>query len=182
MLDLPFLRMQCRQRHLQCSPPRKQNRNYLCQPHLCWPDHSSWRKRDPWASMLKLVFSLNCREFKRHYCITADSLNQANIPPKRICDPVDLWICLYGLATDVDRRKPRRWSPTGRHTWPPIISEEQMKNSSSYTRGILKLRFFWPFWSDAGLSCGLDSPGVTFCGCGVMIYQEPLDFLPTPSL
>ena len=55
-----------------------------------------------------LVFSLHCTEFERHYCITADSLNQANIPPKRICDPVDLCICLCGLATDVDRRKTRR--------------------------------------------------------------------------
>ena len=174
MLDLPFLPKQCRQRHSQCSSPRKQNQKYLCQSHLCRPDHSSRRKRDPWPNMFKLVFSLNCREFERHYCITADSLNGANILPKRICDPVDLWICLYGLATDVDQTKTRRYFPTGRHTWLPIISEEQMKNSSSYMRGDFKLGFFLPFLSDAGLSCGLDSPGVTFC--------EPLDFLPTPSL
>ena len=108
-----------------------------------------------------LVFSLNCREFERHYFITADSLNRANIPPKRICDPVNLCICLYGLATDVGQRKTRRWFPTGRHTWLPIIFEEQMKNSSSYTRGILKLLFFLPFLSNAGLSCGLHSPRVT---------------------
>ena len=55
-----------------------------------------------------LVFSLHCMEFERHYCITVDSLNRANIPPKRICDPVDLCICLCGLATNVDRRKTRR--------------------------------------------------------------------------
>ena len=90
MLDLPFFPKQCRQRHSQCSSPRKQNRKYLCQSHLCRPDHSSRRKGDPWPNMFKLVFSLNCREFERHYCITADSLNRANIPPKRICDPVDL--------------------------------------------------------------------------------------------
>ena len=176
MLDLPFLPKQCRQRHSQCSSPRKQNRKYLCQSHLCRPDHSSRRKRDPWPNMFELVFSLNCREFERHYCVTADSLNRANIPPKRICDPVDLCICLYGLATDVDRRKTRRCFLTGRQPW------LEMKNSSSYTRCISKLRFFWPFWSHAGLLCGLDSPGVTFCGCGAMIYQEPLDFLRKPLL
>ena len=55
-----------------------------------------------------LVFPLNCTEYERHYCITADSLNRANIPPKRKGDPVDLCICLCGLATDVDRRKTRR--------------------------------------------------------------------------
>ena len=85
-----FLPKQCRQRHSQCSSPRKQNRKYPCQSHPCPPDHSSRRKRDPWPNMFKLVFSLNCREFERHYCITADSINGANIPPKRICDPVDL--------------------------------------------------------------------------------------------
>ena len=90
--------------------------------------------------MFKLVFSLNCREFERHYCITADSLNRANIPPKRICDPVDLCICLCGLATHVDQWKIRRCFPTGRHTW------LEMKNSSTYTRCILKLPFFFFFF------------------------------------
>ena len=108
-----------------------------------------------------LVFSHNFTEFERHYCITADSLNWENVLPKRICDPVDFCICLCGLATDVDQRKTRRWFPTGRHDWLPIISKEQVKNSSSYTQGILKLWFFLPFWSNAGLSCGLDSSSMT---------------------
>ena len=99
-----FLPKQYRQRHSQCSSPRKQNRKYLCQSHLCRPDHSSRRKRDPWPNMFKLVCSLNRREFERHYCITADSLNRANIPPKRICDPVDL-LYLFMWARDRCRSK-----------------------------------------------------------------------------
>ena len=59
MLDLPFLPKQCHQRHSQCSPPRKQNRKYLCQSHLCRPDHSSRRKGDPWPNRRHVgLFSL----------------------------------------------------------------------------------------------------------------------------
>ena len=99
-----------------------------------------------------LVFSLYCKGIWKTLFYTSDSLSRGNIPPKRMCDPVDLWIFLYGLATDVDKKKTRRWFPTGRHTWLPIIFEEQMKNSSSYTRGILKLRFSF-YLSDQMRDC-----------------------------
>ena len=127
------------------SVPRHENRTESTSANLIFVDQIiPARAREilgqTWDS---LVFSLNCREFERYYCITADSLNWVNIPPKRICDPVDLCICWYGLATYVDQRKTRRWFLTGRHIWLPIISEVQMKNSSSYTRGILKLPFFY---------------------------------------
>ena len=51
MLDVLFLRKQCRQRYSQCSSPRKQDRKNLCQSHLCRPDHSSKSKGDPWPNM-----------------------------------------------------------------------------------------------------------------------------------
>ena len=69
----------------------------------------------------------------------------------------NMWPCwpsylFIRLSTEVDQRKTRRWFPTGRHTWLPIISKEQMKNSSSYTWGILKLRFFF-YLSDQMRDC-----------------------------
>ena len=100
-----------------CSVPHHENRTESTSANLIFVDQIIPAEGREILGQTgdTLVFSLNCTEFQRHYCITADSLNRANIPSKGICDPVDLCICLCGLATDVDRRKTRRCFPTGRH-------------------------------------------------------------------